>query len=160
MLLSYFVFFTHKKIKTNKCEPLELRSLLSISRKETQNIPGCDSWGWKCCLLELGISSTIIKEATVWPPNTPASASVIQSHITPTSTMTVLDTSAKIPSIPCSESSQNRMCELEGIVFIISQSKLRKSLFHSGPWRDHTQRHGSRAGTAPGLTDLQSSGRD
>lgn len=32
---SYFVFFTHKKIKTNKCEPLELRSLLSISRKET-----------------------------------------------------------------------------------------------------------------------------
>lgn len=30
----YFVFHT-QKIKTNKCEPLELRSLLSISRKET-----------------------------------------------------------------------------------------------------------------------------
>lgn len=42
------------------------------------NILGCDSWGWKCCLLSWE-SAAIIKEATVWPPNTLTSASVIQS---------------------------------------------------------------------------------
>ena len=60
------------------------------------NIPGCDSWGWKCCLLSWESAAQSLKKQQSGHPTLLLLPLSFKARITPTSTMTVLDTSAKI----------------------------------------------------------------
>ena len=77
-------------------EPDMLECEVKWQKGNSLNIPGCDSWGWKCCLLSWESAAQSLKRQQSGHPTLPLLPLSFKAPITPTSTMTALDTSAKI----------------------------------------------------------------
>ena len=123
------------------------------------NILGCDSWGWKCCLLSWE-SAAIIKEATVWPPNTLTSASVIQSmHHSHKHGDCLGHLCQNPPAYPAVRVHRTACVSWKESCPLLLKENSGRAYFIMNPSGTTQRRHGSRAGTVPALTDLQSGGR-